>query len=327
MPNIPINPMPSETEWLGGAFAEATSTAALGQLYDPRKRKEYDEMTAIPMVPMEGFTFGCDPELFVFDPEGRPVPADMIPGTKDNPHKVEFGAVQRDGFAAEFNIDPAPTFKEFNRNIAAVMKQLEGFLPKGHTLQTVPSVVFDKDVFDAARDDIKELGCQPDFNAWTGEVNPPPADLENPYMRCAAGHLHIGWTEGAGLDDIQHIMNCRDLVKQLDWYLGGWSLKMDNDPSRRSLYGKAGACRLKDYGVEYRVLSNFWITNTQRRLAVWNRLQSAINSMVKGFLPDKIPNEYNNALIAAIDSTTRNKGLERDFRYPLMTMDPSYHRY
>lgn len=297
-----------------------------GQKSTPPIKKEYDEMTAIPMVAKEGFVFGCDPEVFVFDPDGRPVPADMIPGTKENPYKVEHGAVQRDGFAAEFNIDPAGTFEEFNGNISAVYKQLAGFLPKGFSLQAVPSVVFDKDVFDAARDDVKALGCTPDFNAWTGEVNPPPADPDNPYMRCAAGHIHIGWTEGAGLDDMQHVMNCRDFVKQLDWYLGGWSLKMDDDPTRRALYGKAGACRFKPYGVEYRVLSNFWITNSQRRLAVWNRLQMAINYMAKGCLPDKIPHEYNNMLRQSIDTTIRNKNLEREFKYPLMTTDSSYRR-
>jgi hypothetical protein len=68
-------------------------------------------------------------------------------------------------------------------------------------------------------------------------------------------------------------------VKQLDWYLGGWSLKHDSDPTRRTLYGRAGACRLKSYGVEYRVLSNFWMTTADRRKAVWNRMQLAVKAM------------------------------------------------
>ena len=274
----------------------------------------------------EGFKFGCDPELFVFDPEGRPVPADMIPGTKECPYPVEHGAVQRDGFAAEFNTEPATTFKEFNRNIEAVMKQLTAFLPAGYTLQAVPSANFAPEIFDAAPDDAKELGCMPDFDAWTGEMNPPPRDPSNPYLRTASGHLHIGWTEDAELDDLQHIMNCRDLVKQFDWYLGGWSVKMDSDPTRRKLYGRAGACRFKPYGVEYRVLSNFWITSRDRRLAVWNRMQQAIDTMRTVYIPDRTAARSTQALIETINSCVMDTDLSQSFRYPLSTIDPQYCR-
>lgn len=269
----------------------------------------------------EGFKFGADPELFVKDDKGRHVSAEgLIPGTKDEPYKVDYGAIQVDGMAAEFNIDPATTFTEFNRNIQAVMGQLEAMLPKGYTLDAIPSVVFDEDVFTASPDKAKELGCMPDFNAWTGEMNPPPHDPANPFLRTASGHLHIGWTEGQDITDLQHVMNCRDLVKQFDWYLGGWSVKMDSDPTRRNLYGKAGACRFKDYGVEYRVLSNFWITTRDRRLAVWNRMQMAIGAMSNAFIPDRTP-IYNDALITSINTSVLDKTLASAMRFPLISTD------
>src|SRR3546814_4146318 len=132
---------------------------------------------------------------------------------------------------------------------------------------------------DKASQKALELGCSPDYNAWTGGVNPPPDASQNPLMRCAGGHLHVGWTEGESLGSIQHVMNCSDLVKQLDWYLGLWSLGKDKDKVRRSLYGKAGACRIKPYGVEYRVLSNFWIKNKKSRLETWNRMVKGIEEM------------------------------------------------
>ena len=287
---------------------------------------ETEEMTVMPAK--EGFLFGCDPELFVKDDKGRYVSAaGLIPGTKDEPHKVEDGAVQVDGMAAEFNIDPVSDFASWNRKIDSVMKQLAAMLPKGYTLDAVPSVVFDADLFESAPDDAKVLGCNPDFNAWTGEINPPPADPENPYLRTASGHIHFGWTEGAEMDDLQHILNCRDLVKQLDWYLGGWSTRIDTDPTRRRLYGRAGACRFKPYGVEYRVLSNFWITTRDRRLAVWNRMQQAINDMRQGFLPDRMPKTYNYILQESINTTTMDPGLLRNCQFPLRTTDYSYARY
>jgi hypothetical protein len=283
------------------------------------KKEEEFEVPAVPLDARENFKFGCDPELFVFK-DGIPVSAEgLIPGTKSAPHKVEGGAVQVDGMAAEFNIEPATTFKDFNHNIELVMKQLTTMLPEGHELRAVPAVVFDKEIFDAAPEKAKELGCSPDYNAWTGQVNPPPKSPDNPFLRTASGHIHIGWTEDADLSDPQHVMNCVDLVKQLDWYLGGWSVKVDTDPTRRSLYGKAGALRFKDYGVEYRVLSNFWITSRDRRLAVWNRLQTAIDTMSKGFLPDKQFN-YNALLQKSINETSVDSFLFSSCRFPLVSL-------
>jgi len=270
---------------------------------------------------IDGFKFGCDPELFVLDADGEPVSAEgLIPGTKEEPYKVEHGAVQVDGMAAEFNIDPASSFEEFNGNIVAVLKQLKGMLPTGYKLRAVPSMVFSEKIWDATPDIAKALGCTPDYDAWTGEVNPPPEDLVNPRMRCAGGHIHIGWTEGEELSDIQHIMNCRDLIRQLDWYLGGWSVRVDPDPTRRRLYGRAGACRYKPYGVEYRVLSNFWVAEKEARLTVWNRLQAAIEGMRKEFYPD-LARKDTQLLIERINNSERDGLFERKFHFPLISVN------
>lgn len=273
-----------------------------------------------------GFKFGCDPELFVKNDKGVFVSAEgLIPGTKAQPHPVKCGAVQVDGMAAEFNIDPATSFEEFNNNIKTVLKELAAFLPAGYTLEAVPSVTFSQDEWEKSPDSAKELGCTPDFNAWTGEINPPPVDPDNPMLRTASGHIHIGWTEDMPLSDLQHVMNCRDLVKQLDWYLGGWSTKIDKDPTRRRLYGKAGACRFKTYGVEYRVLSNFWVTSSDRRLNVWNRLQLAIDDMRTIIIADR-SEENNSRLVEQINESVWDSSLVRQHRYPLVTTDRSYAR-
>lgn len=271
-----------------------------------------------PMEAAKGFKFGCDPELFVLNEKDEPVSAaGLIPGTKEEPHKVNYGAVQVDGMAAEFNIDPVENFRDFNRNIDAVLKQLAAMLPKGYRLSAVPSIRFAPEIFDKAPDEAKMLGCDPDFNAWTGDVNPPPSDATDPYLRTASGHLHFGWTEDADLGDAQHILNCRDFVKQLDWYLGAWSLQKDPDPTRRKLYGKAGAYRPKSYGVEYRVLSNFWIMDRESRLEVWNRANQAIFDMRKRFMPEK---PHSDLVVQMINESTRNPSMEAAYRYPLMSI-------
>jgi hypothetical protein len=277
---------------------------------------------------MEGFLFGADPELFVLNDKGVPVTAEgLIPGTKEKPFKVKGGAIQVDGMAAEFNIDPVNNFQDFSRNITQVLAALQGHLPAGYTLSAVPSVVLGKKEFEKAPDIAKILGCNPDFNAWSGDLNPPPHDPSNPRLRTASGHLHIGWTDDADTNDAAHLLNCFDLVKQLDWFLGGWSVQQDPDPVRRGLYGKAGACRPKSYGVEYRVLSNFWVTDRDQRLAVWNRMQLAIHEMRTRFAPEKLGDAANAMLIEVINKTTRNESLEKAYAYPLTTTAQSRARY
>jgi hypothetical protein len=259
----------------------------------------------------EGFKVGADPELFIHDENGVPVSAaGLIPGTKATPYRVPYGAVQVDGMAAEFNIAPADTFQEFNRNICYVMDSLKNFLPEGYGFLQTPTVVFSDEVFSQTPDTAKELGCQPDMNAWTGDVNPPPEFLEQPTMRCAGGHLHFSWPRDTqDLNDVDHVLDCRDFVKQLDWYLGPWSVRMDKDINRRQLYGKAGAFRVKPYGVEYRTLSNFWIFNENRRLSVWNKSMYAIRDMKSNYVPESYESA-NELLIQSINTSTYAKELE-----------------
>ena len=184
------------------------------------------------------------------------------------------------------------------------MKTLLNMLPKGYTLAPFPAVTYSEEEWARIPDSAKVLGCTPDYNAWTLSINPSPdvsGDLER--VRTASGHLHIGWTENVNLaKDVDHLRHCNDLVRQLDWYLGVWSLSQDSDPTRRNLYGKAGACRYKPYGVEYRVLSNFWLTTKTRRRAVWDRMQQAIWDMSEKYYPETY-SKYNNRVVDAINNS------------------------
>jgi hypothetical protein len=295
-------------------------SSAVTGIIKPKKTAEIGDV----LRARDNFRFGADPEGFVVDANGRPVAPAMIPGTKEKPHKVPGGAIQRDGMAAEFNVDAANTFKEWDSNFVKVMKALDGFLPEGHSMSWVPSVEFSEEVFGNAPDEYKELGCSPDWNAWEEDLNPPPFCEDKPYLRTASGHIHIGWGENYSLDDALHQRNCFDFVKQLDWYLGGWSLKHDPDPTRRALYGRAGACRLKSYGVEYRVLSNFWVTTSDMRKSVWNRLQLAIKAMEERFLPERAPEGFNDKLIEAINTGKMEAEFKKKCRFPFSTNQVGY---
>ena len=55
---------------------------------------------------------------------------------------------------------------------------------------------------------------------------------------------------------------------------------MGDDHTRRELYGMAGSFRPKSYGLEYRVLSNFWCFNPRYIEWVWDNVDRAIHSDV-----------------------------------------------
>jgi hypothetical protein len=271
----------------------------------------------IAMSAVPNFKFGCDPELFILDPEGNPVCADgLIPGDKDNPYKVERGAVQVDGFAAEFNIDPASSFAEFSDSIDIVVAQLKAMLPPGYCLTDKTTMTFSEKAWEEAPSRAKVLGCSPDFNAWTGQVNPPPDVAKLGRTRHLGGHIHIGWRDDGDANSVNHVKNCNELVQQLDWSVGAWSVTKDQDKKRRQAYGKAGACRYKPYGVEYRVLSPFWVLNYQRRVETWNRVQMAIMSMRKSFYPE-VGYEFNSRVVESIDTASLDKDLKDAYYFPI----------
>ncbi len=208
---------------------------------------------------MSELTFGCDPELFLRNIKtGEYVSAHgIIPGSKAEPYKVEAGAVQVDGMAVEFNIDPVKSGKEFSASVKTVLAQLSEMIGPDLELVAKPTVHFSEEVFAAQPKEALELGCEPDYNAYTGDQNTPPnGDAK---FRTGAGHIHIGWCEDADINDPEHIEVCRVVVRQLDYYLGVTSHFWDNDKKRRQLYGKQGSYRVKPYGVEYRPLSNAWL--------------------------------------------------------------------
>jgi len=222
------------------------------------------------------FKIGADPEFFV-KKFGKLVSAyGLIPGNKDNPHKVPKGAVQVDGMALEFNIDPAETYSQFEDNMSTVLSSIIGMVP-GYEIFVEPVADFGLEYIEAQPKEAKELGCSPDFNAYTKQANPRPS-ADTPF-RTASGHVHIGWTaEPVDINDEGHLEACRALTKSLDVWLGLPSLVWDQDDRRRTLYGAAGAFRPKPYGMEYRVLSNKWINDPLLRKTVFHNTLKAIEA-------------------------------------------------
>lgn len=228
---------------------------------------------------------GCDPEVFVKQGGVFKSAYGLIQGDKENPQKVNRGAVQVDGMALEFNIDPAHSEDEFCLNVQDVFNTMKLMVPD-YEVVAVPVAHFDPEYIKNQPAKALELGCDPDFNAWMNAVNNKPNG--NRPMRTASGHVHIGWTNGADTADFTHIEMCNAVIRQMDFFLGLPSLSYDDDQERREMYGKAGCCRYKPYGTEYRTLSNAWLKSEALMRWVYRNTLAGMNELIKGnVLADK----------------------------------------
>lgn len=228
---------------------------------------------------MKNILIGCDPEVFVKQGGVFKSAYNLIRGTKAEPFKVKDGAVQVDGMALEFNINPAEDENGFVHNIQSVYDQMCKMVP-GYDVVPVPVAHFDEAYMKTQPHEALELGCDPDYNAWTGLANERP-DGDRP-MRTASGHIHIGWDDSKDVRDTAHQMRGRMVGKQLDFYVGLGSLFYDDDKLRREMYGKGGAIRYKPYGVEYRTLSNAWLVSEHRMRWVYRNAVKGVKDLMSG---------------------------------------------
>lgn len=209
------------------------------------------------------FTIGTDPEFFMVDRKtGKLLSAiPFVEGTKHEPQPLPSGGnVQRDNVAIEFATDPAKDGEDLVAKVRNAFTDIFKSLSPDHDIVAIPSANFAEDQLD--HEEAREFGCEPDFNAWTMMMNEPPPEASSSTFRSCGAHLHVGHVKGDGNDFLLEIEGKILTVKMMDLFHGVISTVLDNSKSaveRRKLYGKAGCHRPTDYGVEYRVLSNFWM--------------------------------------------------------------------
>lgn len=204
------------------------------------------------------FQLGNDAEFILVRRGGIPISAiGIVGGNKLHPLPVKLGALQEDNVLAEININPARTLAQWERNINTVIAQLKEKLPKGVVLSRFASALYgERELTDPKS---KEFGCDPDYNAWTGQENSKPQlPLELNGLRSAGGHVHTGYPK-LSYDAKMALIRTNDTV------IGLQTVLLDKDTRRKNLYGKAGAMRFKEYGVEWRTPSNFWIFDETSR--------------------------------------------------------------
>lgn len=236
---------------------------------------------------MMKLTVGCDPEVFLRDEKTKKfISADgLVPGTKRAPHKLDKGAVQVDGTAMEFNPDPASTVSEFVSNLTTVLTQCRAMLPSHISMVPQPVVQYDEDYYNSLREETKVLGCDPDYDAFSGLPNRIPEMPANG-VRMAGGHLVLGWTEGKDSYDWQHINDCREIIKKLDCFYCSFHKFWDKDSIRPQFYGSSCRYRPKPYGVEYRTPSNAWLAHDDLWPWIFESIQWVFDRSISGKIPE-----------------------------------------
>lgn len=246
-------------------------------------------------------TIGADPELFIVDTSANNKVISsigMIPGEKGKPYTegMEPGyGVEIDNILGEFNIPPAHNQSDFVHSIMYMQNWIRNFVKKvnpAFDIQCVASRIVDEDQLNHPI--AKLFGCSIDFNVYTESPNEKPKG-ENTNLRSAGFHVHIGYNN-------PNTPQSLELVQYLDAYLGLYSVTVDPDTKRRSLYGKAGCFRLTPYGVEYRVLSSYMMSSRDLIAEVYNRTLRAIYSC-----EDELPIPDPNDIIRTINTSDQKR--------------------
>lgn len=235
---------------------------------------------------MHSFTLGADPEFFLLKDTLFAAAINIIPGTKTAPQPIntEGASIQVDNVACEFNTVPAESPTEFHNNIMEPYNLIKDLIEAQNFI--ISREAFGEFPESELQDpSTKEAGCEPDYCAYTGEMNTPPC-LHSTNARSAAGHLHIGLP----LDNQDELMK---FIKTLDLYITIPSLHLET-AQRRTLYGKAGCFRVKPYGVEYRTPSNHWIFHPARISWVWDQVSLAVQNFKDIELPSDLESIINN---------------------------------
>lgn len=239
---------------------------------------------------------GADPEVFIYDMANKTYVSahDIVPGSKEEPFTTNYGAIQVDGVAAEFNILPASELKPWMRSIKQGLNHIISLAKRknpNYTVMISPVATFKQDYFNQLPEDVIQLGCNPDFSAYTRSANDTP-HTDEPF-RTGAGHVHIGWyPKGSFVEDYygdeKHFSDCISLVKDLDASIYLLSHLWDHDTKRRTLYGARGAFRPKPYGMEYRSISNAWLGDPLLRAWIFNAVSHVVLLHDSGFVLSEI---------------------------------------
>jgi len=238
-------------------------------------------MTNSMNIKIENWIVGSDPECFLRNRESKEIVSAIpyIPGSKYEPYQIpelsKGHMIQTDNIMTEYCLPATSNWKELKKSFDDCVAYTNKIIPSELEVAVLASAKVAEQYLN--HEQAKKFGCDPDYNAWSDDMNIPPESDTN--LRTCGGHIHIGY------DNPDMDVSIK-LIKALDIYLGIPSILLDTDKDRKKMYGKAGAYRLKPYGVEYRGLSNFWLADNEMMNLIFNGIRMAVNMInsTEGYL-------------------------------------------
>lgn len=251
---------------------------------------------------------GADIEVFLMHKDTRELVSaeGYIDGTKHEPLNFDashpFHIISLDNVAAEFGIPPVTDKEAFFNHIMKSLEYIQSRVPEELCTVVTPAGIF-HDRF-LQTENARTFGCEPDFCVWTQTVNEKPCainpetgeEIISPNLRSAGGHIHIGHEAGSNNQQLNEL-----LVKAMDLYVGVPSVLQEPDNDRKKLYGKAGCFRFKEYGVEYRTISNYYAGDKRLTDWVFEATQRAIDAVNNDFPI----NDYGDRIMDAINNNNK----------------------
>jgi len=220
-------------------------------------------------------TLGADPETFIQD-ANEIVSAEGLTegGTKQDPKPIsdQGHMIQEDGIMFEYNIPPCSTVEEWVEHHNFCLNYLKELAAK-HNFTLSDKVSGEINPKYLVSPQATTFGCEPDFNVYLKAENVAPSN--DTTLRCAGGHVAVGYPNPT-------FAVSETIVKMFDLFVTLPALFKDNDTRRRELYGKPGSFRVKDFGVECRALSNFWIQSDELMKWVFEQTHVAVNEALNG---------------------------------------------
>lgn len=201
------------------------------------------------------FSFGSDPEFMIAKDGKYKSAIGIVHGDVENRINISGHQFYYDNILAECAIKPSNSKEQavdnFRECLSLLVEMVQPF-------QVVVQAAQNYDQSELVHPDAKKVNCDPEFCPYEMKMCNGPVDaIMNGTLRTCGGHIHLGKPElNEGSNGLLSML-------LMDLFVGVPSLWMDNnDPStqiRREMYGAAGRYRVKDYGMEYRSLSNFWL--------------------------------------------------------------------
>ena len=246
-------------------------------------------------------TIGLEVELAVYKLK-RPVVCDFLPYTKADPLVKKGTLYHKDASMFELAMRPCTDGVQLDSAYAEALAEATAMLPAHAEFECVPCVEYTDE--ELSKDSYASvLGCGASMNLYDGHVAMPSSYANN--KRYAGLHVNMGSYNNLSASSVLAMDATLGLKSVRDWEQD----YKDDIQERRSVYGRAGEYRIKDFGdeeifgLEYRTLpASSWIKTDGTEL--FSLVNRALALRLKDIAPHAKDIQY---AIDNCDSTLANR--------------------